>query len=297
SSILKDEPPAIGSVQPLAPSTLDRIVRKCLTKDPDYRWQTARDLVDELKWVAEIASQSGLASGVVQSGAFSDVEPQVLTPRKPPYARIGAAALFVTTLGLAAMMYLRRPPGDTRVYRSSFVPPANLTSPAVGRLALSPDGRRLAFIAPDSSSRSVLWVRALDSLIAQPLPATAKALSPFWSLDSRFIAFVADGKLKKIDVSAGPPVTLCEANVTGTGSRRRGITACGWLPGMARELVSRWHITSVLHVGRSVLGKFQWHRGSPPFGGQETVFIYPIVHQYRLPQPVLSRWPLGRIRI
>jgi Tol biopolymer transport system component len=135
-----------------------------------------------------------------------------------PYAQVAALLFFVTTIGLAAAMYLRRPPVETSVYRSTFVPPANLLGPALGRLALSPDDRHLAFVAPDANGRTVLWVRALDSLLAQPLPGTDNALSPFWSPDSRFVAFVADGKLKKIDATGGPLLTLCDASVPAPGT-------------------------------------------------------------------------------
>jgi Tol biopolymer transport system component len=80
-----------------------------------------------------------------------------------------------------------------------------------GRFALSPDGRRLAFVAADVNGRVQLWLRALDSLAAEALTGTDGASYPFWSPDSRFIAFVAQNTLKKIDVSGGPPITLSEA--------------------------------------------------------------------------------------
>lgn len=76
---------------------------------------------------------------------------------------------------------------------------------------LSPDGRRLAFIARGSDGKQLLWVRPLDSLAAQPLSGTDGAGGPFWSPDSRFIGFFAEGKLRKIDASGGPPQTLCDA--------------------------------------------------------------------------------------
>jgi Tol biopolymer transport system component len=95
-----------------------------------------------------------------------------------------------------------------RVTRVSVLPPEKSTLYTV---TVSPDGRRLAFIATDATGKRLLWVRPLDSLAAQPLAGTDNAIYPFWSLDSRFIGFFAGGKLKKIEVTGGPPSTLCNA--------------------------------------------------------------------------------------
>ena len=78
--------------------------------------------------------------------------------------------------------------------------------------AVSPDGLRLAFVARDSSGKTLLWVRPLDSLTAQPLAGTEDARQPFWSPDSRFIGFFSQGKLKKVDASGRPPQTLYDAS-------------------------------------------------------------------------------------
>ena len=169
---------------------------------------------------------------------------------------------LLTTLALAGALYLRRAPVDTRVYRSTFVPPANAD---VGLrpndlLALSPDGRRLAFVAPDANGRVVLWVRALADLAAQPLAGTEGAAGPFWSPDSRFIAFSAGGKLKKIDASGGPAISLCDTNTSYAGSWGRGdvilftpandsglsrVAAAGGTPTLATTLDTKggeqWH--------------------------------------------------------
>ena len=159
----------------------------------------------------------------------------------------------VTTLALAGALYLHRAPDDTRVYRSTFVPPTNFADtalPSTNLLALSPDGRHLAFVAPDANGRQVLWVRALADLAAQPLAGTESAGGPFWSPDSRYIAFSAAGKLRKIDRSGGPVISLCDTNTTSPGSWGRGdvilftrdgnglsrVTAAGGTPTLATTL-------------------------------------------------------------
>jgi Tol biopolymer transport system component len=213
AAILDREPAPVSSVQRLAPPTLDRVVKKCLAKDPDDRWQTSRDLLDELQWTAETGSQAG-----VPAPAVGGVRPGL---KARPYGWIAAAVLLVTTLALAAAMYLRRAPVDTYVYRNTFAPPADLGGAPFGRLALSPDGRRLAFVAPGASGRAVVWVRALKDLAAQPLAGTEDAVAPFWSPNSRVIAFVAGGKLKRIEASGGPVIEICDAlaPIPGTWNR------------------------------------------------------------------------------
>ena len=131
-----------------------------------------------------------------------------------------AAALLLTTMALGAVVYLQRAPEDVRLLRFTVSPPegaslALTTNPTGGAslapMTVSPDGRRLALVIRGSDGKQLLSIRALDSLTAQVLPGTEGASSPFWSPDSRFLGFAADGKLKKIEVSGGPPVTLCDA--------------------------------------------------------------------------------------
>ena len=99
----------------------------------------------------------------------------------------------------------------------SVLPPANAAIASDSAPAISPDGRRLAFVARDSSGKSLLWVRPLDSLTAQPLAGTEDARQPFWSPDSRFIGFFSQGKLKKVDAAGGPSQILCDASSSSLG--------------------------------------------------------------------------------
>ncbi len=202
-AILKDNPPPISTIQPMAPPALDRVVRKCLAKDPDERWQSAHDLMDELRWIAEARSGAGL--------------PPAIGAERNKRERIAWFALtvilFVAALTLG-IVYFRRPPVEVRAVRS-FIPPPEKSSFDLGRfgatITVSPDGARLAFVARTADGRNLLWVRSLDGLSAQVLVGTEAAAYPFWSPDSRFLGFFAQGKLKRIDAAGGPPLTLCDA--------------------------------------------------------------------------------------
>jgi len=212
AKILEHHPPPISSLQPMTPPALDRIVKRCLAKEPDERWQSAGDLTHELKWIAEGGSQTGMRVPVA-------------TGRKGPLsnARLAwsvAAVLLVAALAVGAVAYLRRAPEEARAVRFFVSPPngwnlAQRTAPTSGGapnpLAVSPDGQRVAFVAASSDGRQLLWVRSLDTLTAEPLAGTEGAARPFWSPDSRFLGFFADGKLRRIGVSGGPPIALCDA--------------------------------------------------------------------------------------
>jgi Tol biopolymer transport system component len=202
AAVLDSQPIPVSRIEPRVPAVLERVVTTCLAKDPDERWQSAGDLGRELRWIRD-----------------SDVRgPSAAPPRgrrdRLVWALVTVLAIALTAALVAVFAFLRQPALDTRVYRSTFVPPAELSTQALGQIAVSPDGRYLVFVAPDANPR--LWVRPLDSLAAQPLAGTEGAASPFWSPDGRFVAFFANNKLKRIDVSGGPPLILCDASPAGT---------------------------------------------------------------------------------
>jgi Tol biopolymer transport system component len=219
AAILEAHPIPIRELQTVAPPALESLVTSCLAKDPEERWQTARDLLRELKRIAQAEVDAG--------GARADVEGN----RKPVMARgttsrhlakalaVVLAGALAVTIALTTVPFLRRAPKDAGVYRSSIQPPSGLLAGNPGsRLALSPDGHRLAFIAPDTNGRVFLWVRPLDGLAALPLAGTENARAPFWSPDSRFLGFFAEGKLKRIDASGGLALALCDAAQVSTAS-------------------------------------------------------------------------------
>ena len=204
AAIVSSHPPAISSVQAMSPPALDHVIRKCIEKDPDDRWQSARDVMAELQWIAEGGSRAGL--------------PAIVSTRRRH--REGAAWAASAVLGLAAIgfavAWARRAPAPMPVARFIVPNPDGLT--AAGPPAVSPDGRVIAFDAADSTGKRQIWVRPLDTLEARPLPSTEGALRPIWSPDSRFVAFVADGKLRKVPLSGGPAQTICDAPTGADGT-------------------------------------------------------------------------------
>jgi serine/threonine protein kinase/WD40 repeat protein len=213
SSIMGTEPPPVSTVAPMTPPAFDRVVRTCLAKDPEDRWQTAHDVMLELKWVAEGGSAAGLPAPVVARRRSRE-----------RLAWIVAGVLAASTVGLT-ILELRRPRSTTPVIRSSVLPPEKTSFSFVGGgagpVAVSPDGRQLVFVASESGSKKQLWIRPLESLVAKPLPATVDATYPFWSPDSRFVGFFADGKLKRIEVAGGPALSICDAPDARGGSWSR----------------------------------------------------------------------------
>ena len=209
AAILEHEPTPLAALQPLTPPAFEHVVSGCLAKSPDDRWQTARDVAKQLKWVAQGSDGAHRA-------------PAAATPGGRRWLRwSGAAAAGVALLaaGIVAARYLRTE--EPRQVIRFDVPTPLITNPAqLGMMALSPDGRTLAFVAPQqpSSTLQILWVRTLDGADARPLAGTEGAVSPFWSPDSRHVAFAAQGKLNRIDVAGGPPQTICDSpSSTGFG--------------------------------------------------------------------------------
>ncbi len=201
SSIMTAEPQPISESQPLSPPALDRVVKTCLAKDPDDRWQTAHDVMLELKWIAEAGSQAGA--------------PAPMAASRKSRERLLWTALAVLALAALLPWVIRDRKGtraDAAVTRFAVLPPENASflGGAIDPVTISPDGRRLALLAT-SGGRRRIWIRALESLAAEPLAGTEGAAYPFWSPDSRSIGFFADGKLKKIKASGGPVQTLCDA--------------------------------------------------------------------------------------
>jgi len=201
SSILRDEPPPISQVSPMTPPALDRVVRTCLAKDPEDRWQSAGDVAKELRWIAE-----GSAAGVAAPGPVSS--------RRRNRER---AAWAVAALALAAAAWLgssrtRPAPESTHVLRTNVLLPERVS---LNDAVISPDGSRIVFSGIDTNGKVQLWIRALDAFTPTPVAGAEGGILPFWSPDGRNIGFFADKKLKRVDVSGGAPIVLQDVDGVG----------------------------------------------------------------------------------
>ena len=203
-SILRDDPTTISEIAPMMPPAFNRVVKTCLAKDPENRFQTAHDVKLQLQWIAEGGSLAGVPAPVVAR-----------RKNREKLAWAVAAVAFVAA-ALATFGYLRRAPVAPLTARFDIAAPENLTSIDMPRV--SPDGRYIAFNATDASGKTRIWIRALNALSAHVLEGTDGTTRPFWSPDSRFLGFFAEGKLKKVEVSGGPPQKVCDAPTGADGS-------------------------------------------------------------------------------
>ncbi|MDX1583485.1 MAG: protein kinase, partial [Thermoanaerobaculia bacterium] len=200
AAIVSGSPQPVNELVPITPPALEHLIRKCLEKDPENRLQSAHDIADQLRWISEAGSRAGEAAPLVAKRKAK---------LRAAWALHLLTAIVAIGITLAIIWFLRPHPP---VVTSSLLPPEG--SPFAinfGVPTISPDGQRLAFVAAGAETPRMLWVRSLGALTAQSLSGTEDATHPFWSPDSRFIGFFAQGKLKKIDASGGPPQTLCDA--------------------------------------------------------------------------------------
>ncbi|HEY1336696.1 MAG TPA: protein kinase [Bryobacteraceae bacterium] len=223
------------------PAEIRPIAERCLRKDVRRRWQAIGDV--------RVALEDGMPGA------------QAVEVRHARIPWAIAAVLFVLAAVLAFLRFHETAP-DARVIRTYIAPPDGTTFnftaslASAGPVAISPDGRQFTFSATSADGKNQLWVRSLDRLSAQPLAGTEEAIHPFWSPDSKSIAFFAGGKLKRVDASGGPPLTLCDAPVgrggtwneagvilfapSGTSVLQR-VSASGGIPAtVALDIPGRW---------------------------------------------------------
>ncbi len=210
AAVLEREPPPITSLQPMTPPAFERLVKSCLAKDPDDRWQTAHDVKLQLRQILEGGSQ--ITSSAVAIQPARKRAGKLAWIIAGPFAAVAAVALFF--LYQAEQKQLP-------VLRVEINPPDkllfNLSGDHGGPAVISPDGHYIVFSAYGSGGAQ-LYLRALDSTSSQPLAGTEGAMFPFWSPDSRSIAFFTDDKLKRIEATGGTPVTICESTLGRGGS-------------------------------------------------------------------------------
>jgi eukaryotic-like serine/threonine-protein kinase len=209
SAILRDEPQPLSQVQPTSPAALDRIVRTCLAKDPEERWQSAGDLKRELRWVGG-ESQSG---GSIPSAAAAPASRRKGGGRIAwAVALASAAAAIALAFALSGARSIRPAP-----IHSFVLPPDKtafqLTGDESAPPALSPDGEKIVFGASGK-----LWVQSLSTGSMTALAATEGGLYPFWSPDAKSIGFFAGGKLRRIEAAGGPVQVISDAPTPRGGS-------------------------------------------------------------------------------
>jgi Tol biopolymer transport system component/tRNA A-37 threonylcarbamoyl transferase component Bud32 len=207
TAILREDPPELSGQRLEIPPGLERVVLHCLEKNPEERFQSARDLAFDLQTALSGSSPSDAVAGrAMRRGA---------APRYRLRERVawGVAAIFLIAGVLITLHYIRQSRPPQQAVFSEFVPPEGTT---IGAVAVSPDGRSLAFVGW-KNEQGQLWVRSLEGLSARPLAGTDGAAFPFWSPNNQDIGFFADGKLKRIPASGGPVQTLADAP-TGRGA-------------------------------------------------------------------------------
>ena len=224
SKIMQVDPPPMSTLQPMTPPLLDHVVKRCLAKEADERWQNTSDVMRELKWIAEGGSQTVLPAA---AGAA----------KRPGWRRAIPAALVVVAVAVLSGLVVWRvaiPDSVTRTTR--FIVPVEgsheMEAGEVSHLAVSPDGRVLAYVA-----QGQLFLRPLDRLEAIALEGTQGAEPPFFSPDGQWIGFTQDNTLKRTSVEGGAVIQV-------RGTKAAGYAEASW--GEDGNIIYRPHGSRVL---------------------------------------------------
>jgi Tol biopolymer transport system component len=221
AAVLRDEPESLRSKNAALPAQLGWIVDRCLAKDPNQRYASTRDLARDLADLRDHLSEIGRFEVV-----STDLVDRSRATRRaaPRYLAVFLVGVLLAS-ALALLVVRSRPPASasTRRIEATLLPPPGLAVSVGIGLALSPDGERVVFGTGEPATReSALWLRSLGEGTARKLPGTEGAVYPFWSPDSRTIAFFAQGKLRKLGVDDAAPVAICDAAQGRGGSWNRG---------------------------------------------------------------------------
>jgi serine/threonine protein kinase len=222
--IVNVDPEPISILKPELPPDLDAILLECLAKDADERYQSAKEIVKDLRKLKRESSRqtasrilavrkSQITSGsrlAAQTTEFETV-PQTKATRFS-WWMIVSVVLGLMLAGSAAVyeLYLKHVP-ELLQLSVSAQNGVTFNSTVGGHIEISPDGSMIAYVGRDTVGKDYLWVRPINSSVSVMLTGTENAIYPFWSYDSKMIAFFADGRLKKIDAKGGPTFTICEA--------------------------------------------------------------------------------------
>jgi Tol biopolymer transport system component len=254
AAVLEREPAPISSVRPAIPLALERLVKACLAKDPDERWQTVHDVKLQLKQIADGGSQAAPAMALAPT-----------PPAKHTNALAWGVAAILAIVAAAALgaAYLANQK-DLPVLRLAIAPPDkaqfNISGDDSGPAVISPNGRYVVFSA-NGSNGPQLYLRALDSVSSQPLPGTEGGGFPFWSPDSRSVGFFTNPKLKRIDIGGGNPITICDASMARGGSWNQDgtiIAALSFTAGISRIVASGGAPTAITRIDNVTYSSHRW---------------------------------------
>ena len=211
AAIVSQHPEPISQVTPMTPPALDHVVRRCLEKDPDDRWQSAQDIASELQWISEAGSQAGVAAPVTLRRK---------TREKLAWTLVALLFTICAILGFLLSSSSGETPRPSLDLTLSPPPNAYLKlGNQFGGGLISPDGRRVVFAA-ENSDGTQLWIRSLGQDDSRPIPGTEGAAYPFWSPDSRSIAYFNSGgrpMMKRIELEGGLPQTISNLGPDGAG--------------------------------------------------------------------------------
>jgi eukaryotic-like serine/threonine-protein kinase len=215
AAILERDPAPISTIQPASPLALDRLVRSCLAKDPDDRWQTAHDVKLQLQSLRE-GSQSSYSNEVALG---IEATQRARTKSNKNVALLVLGTLLGSGIVFSVLGYMAHTPKSATLLNASINLPAGVeVDPINVSLALSPDATKIAFTASLPPEKDMIWIRSLDNPTARALPGTEDGNSPFWSPDSKAIGFFAAGKLNRIDLASGNVTVVCDAPAARGGS-------------------------------------------------------------------------------
>jgi Tol biopolymer transport system component len=271
NAILKEEPAELGETNPKISPQIEKLVRRCLEKKPERRFQTASDLGFALEALS-LSSSSGANRTEMATAPGSSAWSKHSGWRERVWMIVAVVlALALLAFGVA---YFRRPATEAETLRLFVNPPEKATR--FDMPTISPDGRTLAFVAT-VEGKTQLWARPMNSATATPLAEIGAIEPPFWSPDSRFICFAEGDKLKKVALAGGAPETLCDSLGTfsvGAWNREGVILLSAGARGIMRISANGGAMTPVTTVDSS---RGETHHNAPVFLPDGRHFIFYIL--------------------
>ena len=244
-AIMTAEPVPVSRLQPLTPPPLERAIKRCLAKDPDDRWQTAHDLLIQLRWIAEHGD--------------AGETPTAVTARKRDWlalAGLGLGLALVAAAARPAYLFWKGPEPEPPLQFRVSVYGLNPSDTAI-----SPDGKLLALVArPNTTDAAALYIRPVGAIAFRRVAGTDDAARPFWSPDSRSVAFISAGKLRKVEAASGSPKEIGDAEgFTGGTWSRDNVILFGSTRGLFRISAEGGTAEALTTVDKSETGHFWPH--------------------------------------